>query len=73
MTSRRIPSIRPPNTSVLDPSTETVVTATTAKPDVTSRARLFSRIRSGLGRLLRGTDHTTFMAFWMAWPRPIAP
>ncbi len=34
---------------------------------------LRSRSRNGLARLLRGTDQAMLAAFWLAWPRPIAP
>ena len=37
------------------------------------KSRLRTRISTGLGRLLRGTDHAAFMTFWAAWPSPSAP
>ena len=63
----------PPKASVSRSSTETVVTANSAVPVMTSRSRLLSLSRNGLGRLFRGTDQAMFIAFWIAVPRPSEP
>ena len=63
----------PPKVFVSRSSTETVVTANSAAPVITSRSRLLSRSRKGLGRLFRGTDQAMFIAFWIAVPRPSEP
>ena len=58
---------------VLLASTESTEIVITAAPAVITSSRLLSRSRIGLGRLLRGTDHAVFIAFWIAVPRPSEP
>ena len=55
-----------PNTSVLLPSAEKTEIASTDSPAKTRSSRLLRRIRTGLGRLLRGTAQAVFMTCWMA-------
>src|SRR6478735_10084583 len=62
-----------PSTSVLAASVERTEIASTATPAVSSRKRLLSRSRIGFGRLFRGTDQATCIAFWMAVPSPSDP
>ena len=72
--SQRIVAFRSaPNTSVLPTTAVNTVTRRTATPAVKSRPRLLSRIRNGLGRLLRGTAQAVLMTFWIATPRPMQP
>ena len=54
-------------------SADMTVVASTPPPTSSNNSRLMPRAFSGLGRALRGTAHTLFIAFWHAWATPRPP
>ena len=73
ITQRIVVSVEPAKTCVLLASTDSTEIEITAAPAVITSSRLLRRSRIGFGRLLRGTDHAVFRAFWIAVPRPSEP
>jgi hypothetical protein len=62
-----------PKSPTARPTADSTVAAIAADPSTSRSSRLRTRDRTGSGRTLRGTAHTVFIAFWMAWPTPEPP
>lgn len=55
------------------PAMDSRVVVRMASPTVASSSALRARDLTGLGRLLRGTAHMRFAAYWKACPTPRPP
>ena len=69
-TNRRI---IPNGPTPLPPTMDKAVVPIMASPAVASSSRLRPRALNGFGRLLRGTPHTVFVAYWNACATPRPP